>query len=131
MPPDARILGLASFLPGEAVENAALATALGESAAAIAQRTGIERRHWAAAGEGPSELALRAAQQALEQSGTAPGDLGLVVFATATPDVTFPGAACFLQDKLGAGTVGALDVRAQSAGFLCGLDLAAAFAELR
>jgi 3-oxoacyl-[acyl-carrier-protein] synthase-3 len=130
MPPDARIVGLASYLPGGTVGNDALAPALEESPDSIARRTGIERRYFAPEGEGPSDLALRAAHHALEQAGIGPTDLGLVIFATATPDVTFPGAACFLQDKLGAGTVGALDVRAQSAGFLCGLDLAAAFSEL-
>src|SRR5215831_7963656 len=130
MPPDARIVGLASYLPGGTVGNDALAPALEESPESITRRTGIERRYFAPEGEGPSDLALRAAHHALEEAGIGPTDLGLVIFATATPDVTFPGAACFLQDKLGAGTVGALDVRAQSAGFLCGLDLAAAFSEL-
>ena len=44
-----------------------------------------------------------------------------------TPDVTFPGAACYFQDKLGCGTVGALDIRAQCAGFLYGLMIADGF----
>jgi len=132
MPPDddARLLGLGRDLPGAEIGNDALASALGASAAEITQMTGIARRHHAAAGEGPSDLALRAATEALAAAGTAVSELGLIVFATATPDVTFPGAACFLQDKLAAPTVGAVDVRAQSAGFLCALDLALAFASL-
>jgi 3-oxoacyl-[acyl-carrier-protein] synthase-3 len=38
-----------------------------------------------------------------------------------TPDIAFPGSGCFLQDKLGCRTVGALDIRAQCAGFLFAL----------
>lgn len=131
MPRDAvaRLLGLGRHLP-EAVSNDDLARELGTSEAELAASTGIARRHHAPAGQGPSDLALRAAGDALAAAGADVSDLGLIVFATATPDVTFPGSACFLQEKLGAPTIGALDVRAQSAGFLCGLDLAAAFASL-
>ena len=56
---------------------------------------------------GPSDLALPAAQQALDRAGLAVADVDLIVFATMTPDVTFPGSACYLQDKLGCGTIGA------------------------
>lgn len=131
MPPEplARLLGLGRCLPAP-VPNDELARALGTTTDALSASTGIARRHHAPAGEGPSDLALRAAGDALAAAGAGVSDLGLIVFATATPDVTFPGSACFLQEKLGAPTVGALDVRAQSAGFLCGLDLAAAFASL-
>jgi 3-oxoacyl-[acyl-carrier-protein] synthase-3 len=126
--PLARILGLGRYLP-PAVGNEDLARRLGATPAELTS-TGIARRHHAPDGEGPSDLALRATGDALAAAQTDVGDLGLIIFATATPDVTFPGSACFLQEKLGAPTVGALDVRAQSAGFLCGLDLAAAFASL-
>src|SRR5262245_39565221 len=128
MPPDVRIAGLGAHLPGPPIPCAELADALGEPAEALERRTGIPVRHHASAGLGPSDLALEAARQALGRARADASDLGLIVFATATPDVTFPGAACYLQDKLGAPTVGALDVRAQSAGFLCGLELARAFA---
>jgi 3-oxoacyl-[acyl-carrier-protein] synthase-3 len=130
MPPEVRLLGIGRSLPDEVVSNDALAGVLGVSAADIEERTGVSRRYRAAEGEGPSDLALRAARAALETSGTALADVGLIVFATTTPDVTFPGAACYLQEKLGAPTVGALDVRAQTAGFLCALDLASSFAYL-
>jgi 3-oxoacyl-[acyl-carrier-protein] synthase-3 len=132
MPPDddVRLLGIGCHLPGAALDNDALAPALGATADELERATGIRVRHHAAAGQGPSDLALEAAGDALAASATEVADLGLIVFATATPDVTFPGAACFLQEKLGAPTIGALDVRAQSAGFLCALDLALAFARL-
>jgi 3-oxoacyl-[acyl-carrier-protein] synthase-3 len=130
MPPEVRLLGIGHSLPDETVRNEALEAQLGLPTGDIASRCGISVRHRAADGEGPSDLALRAARVALDAAGTGVDDVGLIVFATATPDVTFPGSACFLQEKLGAPTVGALDVRAQSAGFLCGLDIASSFALL-
>jgi 3-oxoacyl-[acyl-carrier-protein] synthase-3 len=51
----------------------------------------------------------------------------LIVFASMTPDIAFPGSGCFLQHKLGCRTVGALDVRAQCAGFLFALATADRF----
>lgn len=132
-PPDSppRLLGLGRHLPGDPISNDELAKALGTTRDELAQSTGIAHRHHAVEGQGPSDLALVAARDALAAARTDVADLGLIVFATATPDVTFPGAACYLQDKLGAPTVGAIDVRAQSAGFLGALDLAAAFASLQ
>jgi 3-oxoacyl-[acyl-carrier-protein] synthase-3 len=127
MPPEARILGLGFCLPEEQVANEALSEVLGLDPGDILARCGIAIRHRAADGDGPSELARRAADAALAAAGMSVADVGLIVFATATPDVTFPGAACYLQRALGAPTVGALDVRAQSAGFVCGLDLAGQF----
>jgi len=85
------------------------------------------RRPMAAEAVGPSTLAVRAAAGALAQAGIDPEAVQFIVFATMTPDVTFPGAGCFLQQQLGCGTVGALDVRAQCAGFLFGLVVADRF----
>ena len=130
MPPELRLLALGTHLPGDPVENGSLAEGMETSAEALLDSTGIHSRHYAPDGEGPSDLAKRAAETALMASGTAIEDLSLIVFATATPDVFFPGAACYLQNKLGAATTGALDIRAQSVGFLAGLDLALAFTAL-
>ncbi len=130
MPPEARLLSLGTHLPGAPVANEDLAERLGTTVEAMLASTDIRERHYASEGEGPSDLARHAAERALEGAGATVDDLSLVVFATATPDVTFPGSACFLQDKLGAGTVGAIDVRAQSVGFLAGLELAMAFASV-
>jgi 3-oxoacyl-[acyl-carrier-protein] synthase-3 len=76
---------------------------------------------------GPSTLAVPAAQQALARAGLSVETVDFIVFATMTPDVTFPGAGCFFQDQMGCGTVGALDIRAQCAGFVFGLVIADQF----
>lgn len=76
---------------------------------------------------GASTLAARAVPQALRRAQCAIEAIDFIVFATWTPDVTFPGSGCYLQPQIGAGTVGALDIRAQCAGFLFGLGIADQF----
>jgi 3-oxoacyl-[acyl-carrier-protein] synthase-3 len=102
------ILGLGHYLPEEV------------------ERLGV-RRPIAIEPVGPSKLAARAAGPALSQAGLRPADIDFIVFATMTPDVTFPGAGCYLQDEMGCNTVGALDIRAQCAGFVFALAIADQF----
>lgn len=73
---------------------------------------------------GSSELALAATVPAFAEAGWTAGSVQMIVFATMTPDVTFPGAGCFLQDELGGDTVGAMDLRGQCAGYVIGLAVA-------
>lgn len=121
------VLGCGAALPRRAVSNDELASTLDVPASAIAERTGVSRRYWVEEGTGPSDLGREAAAAALAMAGEGPHDVDLIVFATMTPDVAFPGSGCFLQDKLGCRTVGALDVRAQCAGFVFGLATASQF----
>lgn len=119
-----RILGLGAALPRRCVDNVELAPLLGRTPEEIHRRTGVRVRWYAAAGEGPSDLARTAAADALREAALDPSEVDLIVFATMTPDVTFPGAGCYLQDKLRCRTIGALDVRAQCTGFLFALEIA-------
>jgi 3-oxoacyl-[acyl-carrier-protein] synthase III len=122
--PASTILGCGRHLPPRRVTNAELARELGTSEEAVAACAGIAERRRADGGLGPSDLGREAAVEALHASGLGPEDVDLIVFATMTPDIAFPGAGCFLQHKLGCRTVGALDVRAQCAGFLFALATA-------
>ncbi len=121
------LLGCGAYLPPEVVTTEALAPLLGTTADALVARTGVRRRHRTPDGQGPSDLACAASRAALEAAGLGPEDLDLIVFATMTPDIAFPGSGCFLQHKLGCRTIGALDVRAQCAGFLFALATADRF----
>lgn len=91
------------------------------------QSVGALRRPIATDPVGPSDLAIEPAGRAMQQAGLQPADTQFIIFATQTPDVTFPGAACYFQHKFGCDTVGALDVRGQCAGFLMGLMTADSF----
>lgn len=117
------------FVPQRHVTNQELCDLMDTSNEWIVQRTGIEARYWIRPEDdmGTSDLALNAAQLALERAGWEPNDLDLIVFATMTPDVNVPGSGALLQDKLKAKGVPALDIRQQCTGFLHGLDLCDAY----
>lgn len=123
-----RITGAGHYVPTKVVTNDDLAKLFPTSDEWIVQRTGIrERRFIERSGIGASDLALPAAQDAMAQAGIGASDLDAIVFATLSPDVNFPGSACFLQQKLGARQICALDVRNQCSGFLYGLSIADAW----
>jgi 3-oxoacyl-[acyl-carrier-protein] synthase-3 len=123
------VLACGAAVPARTVTNEELAPMLDVAPAAIAERTGVTRRHWVAAGAGPSDLGRDAGADALERAGLGPDAIDLIVFATMTPDIAFPGSGCFLQHKLGCREVGALDIRAQCAGFIFGLATADRFVQ--
>jgi 3-oxoacyl-[acyl-carrier-protein] synthase-3 len=120
-----RILSLGTALPPRIVTNAELAT-LGCDPDWIVKRTGIEERRHAAAGVGTSQLAIQAAEQALERAQVSPRDLDLIVVTTATPDTLIPSTACVVQRHFGCAAP-AMDLNAACSGFIYGLVTAAQF----
>lgn len=90
----------------------------------IVERTGIKKRHIAAEGETTCDLAEKAARRALEPADLDANDIDLIVFATTTPDRTFPSTACLLQKRLGIHGSPAFDIQAVCTGFLYALDVA-------
>jgi 3-oxoacyl-[acyl-carrier-protein] synthase III len=122
--PSARILGTGSYVPARVLTNADLEKLVDTSDEWIVTRTGISERHIASDEEATSDLAYHAAQAALEAAGLDPGDLDMILVATATPDMFFPSTACILQDRLGARRAGGLDVSAACSGFIYGLGVA-------
>ena len=122
-----RIVGTGGYLPERVVDNAELARRVDTSDAWIRERTGIERRHLAAADEHTLDLAHAAAGRALESSGLQASELDLIVVATTTPDRVFPSTACLLQARLGASGCPAFDVQAVCTGFVYALSVADQF----
>jgi 3-oxoacyl-[acyl-carrier-protein] synthase-3 len=129
MIPFSRILGTGSHLPARRVSNSQLAERLAAdgietSDAWIQERTGIQSRHFAEPGQKCSDLALPAAQAALESAGLDAEQIDLIIVATTTPDMVFPSTACLLQAKLGVHGCAAFDVQAVCSGFLYALSVA-------
>jgi len=122
--PSARIIGTGSYLPPKVLTNADLEKLVDTSDEWILTRTGIVERRIAREEEATSDLALPAAQAALEAAGLDPADLDMILVATITPDMPFPSTACVLQDRLGARRAGALDISAACSGFIYGLGVA-------
>ncbi len=124
---NARIIGTGSYLPARVVHNTDLEKMMDTSDEWIRERTGIERRHYAADGETTVDMAEQAALRAIEAAGIAPTDIDLIVFATATPDLVFPNSGTLLQARLGCLGVPAFSVEAACSGFIYALSIAEKF----
>ena len=118
------VLGAGSALPKRRIDNVELAEKVDTSDAWIVERTGIRSRYIAGEGETTASLATDAARSALDHAGVAPGDVDLIVLATATPDQTFPSSATKVQAALGIDDCIAFDVHAVCTGFLYALSVA-------
>lgn len=111
-----QIVGTGSFLPPNVVTNDDLAS-LGCDADWILQRTGIQERRHAPPEMTTSDMAVSAAQNAIEAAGVAHRDIDLLLMATMTPDYLLPSTATQVQHQLGL-NCGAVDLSAACAGFL-------------
>jgi 3-oxoacyl-[acyl-carrier-protein] synthase III len=125
--PRSRIIGTGSYLPERVVTNLDLAKLMDTSDEWIQQRTGIRERRFVDEGVGTTDLGLNASLCALERAKLTPRDIDFIIFATLSPDYNFPGCGCLLQEKLGIGNIGALDVRNQCSGFIYSLSIADQF----
>ncbi|MDN8581175.1 beta-ketoacyl-ACP synthase 3, partial [Eikenella corrodens] len=123
----AKILGTGSYLPAKTLSNHDLAKIVDTSDEWITTRTGIKTRHIAADNEKCSDLAVAAAQNALEAAGVDAAEIDLIVVATSTPDMQFPATATIVQQKLGISGCPAFDVQAVCAGFMYAITTANAY----
>ncbi|MBO9560606.1 MAG: ketoacyl-ACP synthase III [Caulobacter sp.] len=121
------VTGVGAYLPDNIVTNDQLAQTVDTSDAWIVERTGIRQRHMVADDQPVSDLAFRAAQQALEKAGKTAADVDLIIVATTTGDMTFPATAAIVQRKLGAPVGIAFDVQAVCSGFVYALSVADGF----
>ncbi|WP_165187971.1 beta-ketoacyl-ACP synthase III [Caulobacter soli] len=121
------VTGVGAYLPDNVVTNSQLAETVDTSDEWIVERTGIRQRHKVADDQPVSDLAFRAAQQALEKAGKTAADVDLIIVATTTPDMTFPATATIVQRKLGAPIGIAFDVQAVCSGFVYALSVADGF----
>ena len=124
------IVGCGGYLPERIVTNQDMSEMVDTSDAWIVERTGIQKRHFAAKDQTTSDLAFKAAQIALQQANLSAQEIDLIVVATITPDRTFPSTAIYVQSKLGNTTALAFDVSGACAGFLLALQTADNFLKL-
>lgn len=121
------IIGVGEYLPHKVLTNADLEKMVDTSDEWITTRTGIKQRRIAAKNEAVSDLAIKAARQALENAHLSGHDLDLIIVATVTPDMQFPSVACLVQKELGAANAICFDISAACAGFVYGLSIANQF----
>ena len=123
----ARITGTGSYLPEKILSNRDLETMVDTTDAWIRERTGIEKRHIAAADQSTCDLAEQAARQAMASAGKRSADIDLIIVATTTPDRVFPSTACLVQQRLDIHGCAAFDVQAVCTGFIYALGIADKF----
>jgi 3-oxoacyl-[acyl-carrier-protein] synthase III len=119
------VCGVGATLPPHIVTNAELTARLDTTDEWIRSRTGITRRHIAGADLSTTDLATRAAAQALADG--EPVTVEAVVVATTTPDRCCPATAPAVATRLGLTGVPAYDLAAGCTGFLYALATAAGF----
>lgn len=104
------VTGTGSYLPERRVTNAELEEHVHDFDPRVAGKDldgwildhfGIRARHWAADDESTGDMALSAARRALEDARVAPGEVDLIVLATATSDFVAPHSVSHVQAELG------------------------------
>ncbi|MFC4506756.1 MULTISPECIES: 3-oxoacyl-ACP synthase III family protein [Streptomyces] len=125
----AHLAGIGTALPGDPVDNAALARTLGVNEEWIDVFIGTRTRHFARdleTGEvrfSLADLCARAAEQALTASGLAPDEIDFVVMGTATPDHLMPATVNHVADRLGLDQIPTYQLQSGCAGAVQALQM--------
>jgi 3-oxoacyl-[acyl-carrier-protein] synthase-3 len=123
----AKIIGVGAYAPKRILTNADLEKMVETSDEWIVQRSGIRQRHIADESEATSDLAVRAAQQALERANLLPEDIDFIAVGTTTPDMFFPSVGNIVQQRLGCRRVGSVDMLAACAASIYSLSIGSQF----
>ena len=123
----AQIIGMGAYAPKRILTNADLEKLVETSDEWIVQRTGIRERHIVDESEATSDLAIKAAQQALERASVLPEEVELIVLGTTTGDMLFPTTANLVQHHLGCRQAGSMDLYAACSGSIYSLSVGSQF----
>ena len=123
----AKIIGVGAYAPKRILTNADLEKMVETNDEWIVQRSGIRERHIADESEATSDLALRAAQQAIERANLLPEDIDFIAVGTTTPDMYFPTVGNILQLRLGCRRVGSVDMLAACASSIYSMSIGSQF----
>lgn len=120
------VVGSGSAVPPTTLTNAHLCQMVDTSEEWIGERTGIHQRHLNDGRSSLTELATKAALEAITMAKLQPMDIDLIILATSTADDMF-GSASSIQFALGATRAVAFDLTAACSGFIFGLVTCAQF----
>jgi 3-oxoacyl-[acyl-carrier-protein] synthase-3 len=98
----AKISALGTYVPPRLLTNTDLEKMVETSNEWIIERTGIRQRHIVDKGVATSDLAIEAANKALQVRGIPATEIEAIFVGTVTPDMLFPATACIVQAKIGA-----------------------------
>jgi 3-oxoacyl-[acyl-carrier-protein] synthase III len=129
------VLATGSYLPGEPITNEQLERVAGGLPDDVLEGIQVKTRHWIAdpvsgeQSETNTEMARKAALQALERAGVEPAELDMIVLSTSSPEYHLPPASTLLQEKLGLTRCTSIDIRSGCAGAVEALELARLYLE--
>lgn len=118
-----KISGTGHYSPGQVLTNQNLSEFMDTNDEWITSRTGIKQRH-ISEGEPAWYMAAKAAEKALEASGTKAEELDLILVSSTTEDFFLPSCACMVQREIGAGKCMAIDINCACSGFIYAVDMA-------
>ena len=129
MPFRAGLVSVGSALPEQVVTTADICQRICETTGfeikngLIDRLTGVRSRRYRAEDEQSSDLAWRAAIQAIDRADIDKDEIDLIIFAAISQDITEPATANILQEKLGVSNAQVVDVKNACNSFLNGLDV--------
>ena len=125
---NAKITGLASYIPDSILDNEMLSKMVDTNDEWITTRVGVkERRILRDPDKGSSYMGIKAVNKMLAETGTNPQDIDLLICATSNPDYRFPSTASMIAHGCGLDRAYAYDIQAACAGFLVALQDARAY----
>lgn len=120
-----KIIGTGSSLPRKIVTNDMLSEFLETSDEWITTRTGVRSRH-VISDERLEDMAIEAAQKALEDSGLNAKDLDYIICSNVVNEYITPQLSCIIQGGIGA-SCPCIDINCACAGFIYALEIAESF----
>jgi 3-oxoacyl-[acyl-carrier-protein] synthase-3 len=121
------VVGTGFYVPEKVLTNFDLEEMVDTSDEWIYSHTGIKERRIADNSEATSDLAFRAAREAIQNAKVRRDEIDLIIVATQTPDRIIPATASIVQEKLGAKNAAAFDINVACSGFVYALCIGASF----
>jgi len=124
----AAITGVGGYVPDYILTNQELEKMVETNDEWITTRTGIkERRILKGENQGVSVMGIAAVHDMLAKTKTDPKDIDAIIFATVTPDMTFPATANIVASTIGATNAFSFDMGAACSGFVYALATGSSF----
>ncbi|MBX2900065.1 MAG: ketoacyl-ACP synthase III [Cyclobacteriaceae bacterium] len=124
----AAITGVGGYVPDYILTNKELESMVETNDEWITTRTGIkERRILKGDNQGVSVMGIAAVKDMLAKTKTNPQEIDAIIFATVTPDMTFPATANIVASAIGATNAFSFDMGAACSGFVYALATGASY----
>jgi len=125
--PNAKISGIASYLPDDILDNEMLSKMVDTNDEWITTRVGIKERRILKKDVGSSYMGIQAVNKLLADYNVDPASIDLLICATSNPDYRFPSTGSIICEGVGLKNTYAYDIQAACAGFIVALEDAAAY----